>query len=53
MKSNKTTMLIKSLLVISGVTLFSMSSYVAFSLDLVAKVAVTSFDALTKALINF
>lgn len=49
MKSNKTSVIVKSLLVISVLAILSVVSF-AFSLDLVAKVAGTSFDALTKAL---
>lgn len=50
MKSNQTSMIFKLLLVIAGLALFSVASYAAFSLDLVAKVAVTSFEALVKSI---
>ncbi|HEX3046641.1 MAG TPA: hypothetical protein VHY08_17935, partial [Bacillota bacterium] len=49
MKSKKISMLLKSLLVISILAMIPVVSK-ALSLDLVAKVAVTSFEALTKAI---
>jgi hypothetical protein len=47
----KLSVLVKSVLIVSVIAIVSLGSF-AFSLDLVAQVAVKSFDALTKAIPN-